>query len=67
MVRAQFLCGLARQHNSNRKFPNRTTSWLVAHTMIFRLFMKGKFDAYVATVTFDQKGPKLNSCMVYCL
>ena len=24
-----------------------STSWLVAHLRIFRLFMKGKFDAYV--------------------
>ena len=27
--------------------------WLVAHPSVFRMFMKGKFDAYV---TFGQKG-----------
>ena len=29
------------------KVANRSTSWLVAHPRIFRLFMKWKFDAYV--------------------
>ena len=31
-------------------------SWIVAHLRMFRLFMKGNFDA----VTFDQKDQKLN-------
>ena len=39
-------------------------SQLVAHSRIFRLFMKGNFDAYA--VTFGQNGPKLNSRLVYC-
>ena len=30
------------------------------------MIMKGKFDAYYVTVTFDQKVPKLNSRLVYC-
>ena len=30
-----------------RKVESRSTSWLVAHSRIFRLFMKGKFDAYL--------------------
>ena len=30
-----------------RKVANRSTSWLVAHPRIFKLFMKGKFDASV--------------------
>ena len=30
-----------------RKVASRSTSWLVAHPRIFRLFMKGKFDSYV--------------------
>ena len=29
------------------KVPSRSLSWLVAHPRIVRLFMKGKFDAYV--------------------
>ena len=29
------------------KVLSRNTSWLVAHPRTFRLFMKGKFDAYV--------------------
>ena len=33
---------------------------------IFRLFMKGKFDTYLCTVTFGSKSPKLNSRPVYC-
>ena len=43
-------------------------SWLVAHSRIFKLFMKGKFDAYVqcTAVTFGQTSPKLNSRPVYC-
>ena len=42
-----------------------STSWLVAHPSIFKLFMTGKFDA-LCILTFDQKGPKLNSRPVYC-
>jgi hypothetical protein len=33
--------------NIYRKVASRSTSWLVAHPRIFRLFMKEKFDAYV--------------------
>ena len=29
------------------KVASSRLSWLVAHSRIFRLFMKGKFDAYV--------------------
>ena len=36
---------------------------LVAHPRIFRLFMKGKFDAYVLW-PFAKKDPKLNSSPV---
>ena len=42
------------------------TCQLVAHFWFFRLFMKGKFDAYVSG-TFGQKSSKLNSRPVYCL
>ena len=30
-----------------RKVASNRLSWIVAHSRIFRLFMKGKFDAYV--------------------
>ena len=30
-----------------RKVVSSRLSWLVAHSKIFGLFMKGKFDAYV--------------------
>ena len=30
-----------------RKVASSRLSWLVAHSRIFRLFIKGKFDAYV--------------------
>ena len=30
-----------------RKVTSSSVSWLVAHQSIFRMFMKGKFDAYV--------------------
>ena len=30
-----------------RKVASSSLSWLVAHFWVFRLFMKGKFDAYV--------------------
>ena len=46
---------------------SRSTSRLVAHPRIFRLFIKVKFDAYICTVNFGAKGPKLNSSLVYCL
>ena len=39
------------------KVASRSTSWLVAHPRIFRLFMRRKFDAYV------QRGSKLNSSL----
>ena len=29
------------------KVASRSTSWLVAHPRLFKLFMKGKFDPYV--------------------
>ena len=34
-------------NTSYRKVASSRLSWLVAHFHIFRLFMKGKFDAYV--------------------
>ena len=37
-------------------------SWLVAHPSIFKLFMKGKFDAYV----YCPKSSKFNSKPDYC-
>ena len=38
------------------------------HKVASRLFMKGKFDAYVhCTVTFDQKSSKLNSRLLVTL
>ena len=33
--------------NKYRKVASSILSWLVAHSRIFRLFMKGKFDAYL--------------------
>ena len=42
-------------------------SRLVPNFQIFRRLKKGKFDAYVSTVTFGQKFPKLNSRPGYCL
>ena len=33
----------------------------------FQTLYAGEIDAYVCTVTFGQKGPKLNSSLVYCL
>ena len=47
-----------------RKVASSSLSRLVAHFWIFRLFMKGKFDAYVL-VTFDQKSSKLVSRSVF--
>ena len=43
-----------------RKVVSSRLSPLVAHLRIFRLFMKGKFDAYVLW-PFGPKVPKLNS------
>ena len=43
------------------KVTSSRLSQLAAHARIFRLFMKGKFDA------FGQKSSKLNSRPVYCL
>ena len=34
-------------HSAYRKVASSRLSWLVAHSGIFRLFSKGKFDAYV--------------------
>ena len=36
---------IMHQNFSYRKVTSRSTSWLVAHPRIFRLFMKGKIDA----------------------
>ena len=44
-----------------RKVASSRLSRLVANPRIFRKLMKGKFDAYVVTVTFGQKVPKLIS------
>ena len=62
------MCQSLVQHNVNiyRKVASSRLSRLVAHPSIFRLFMKGKFDAYVSTVTFVTKSSKLNSRPVYC-
>ena len=49
-----------------RKVASSRLSRLVARPSIFRMFMKGKFDAYLCTVTFGQKFPKLNSRPFYC-
>ena len=34
-------------NKTNRKVASSKLFWLVAHSMILRLFMKGKFDVYV--------------------
>ena len=39
------------------KVASSKLSLLVAHPRIFRLFMKGNFDAYLCAVTFVQNGP----------
>ena len=39
--------GLCYYTLTYHKVASRSTSWLVAHPSIFRMFMKGKFDAYV--------------------
>ena len=41
-----------------RKVASKGLSQLVAHQNTFRMFIKGKFDAHVCTVTFEQKFPK---------
>ena len=51
--------------NEYCKVASSRLSWLVAHLRIFRLFMKGEIWC-LCTVTFWQKGPKLNSSPVYC-
>ena len=48
------------------KVASSRLSRLVAHLRIFRLFVMGKIDAYVHTVTFGQKSSKLKSRPVYC-
>jgi hypothetical protein len=48
------------------KVTSMSISQLVAHTRIFRLFMKGKLDHYVHTVTLGLKDQKLKSSPVYC-
>ena len=53
-----------KKRSNQKKFPNyhkvasSSLSWLVLHFWIFRLFMKGKFYAYLYTVNFDQKSSK---------
>ena len=47
------------------KVASRSTSWLVAHPRIFRLFMRGKFDGHVPW-TYGQRGSKLNISPFYC-
>ena len=49
-----------------RKVASSRLPRLVAHLRIFRLLMKGKFDAYVLCVTFGHKSSKLNSRPVDC-
>ena len=49
------------RQNTYCKIPSSRLSWLVAHARIFRMFMKGNFDAYVPW----NNGPKLNSRPVY--
>ena len=34
-------------HSTYRIVASSRLSWLVAHSRIFRLFIKGKFDAYI--------------------
>ena len=46
-----------------RKVASSRLSRLVARSVIFRLFMKGNFDAYVQN---GQNGQKLNNRPVYC-
>ena len=41
------LCCRAQSHYKYRKVASSRLPWLVAHLSIFRLLMKGKFDAYV--------------------
>ena len=48
-----------------RKVASRSTSRLVAHPKVFRLFMKGKFDPYVLWPLALDLWP-LNSRPVYC-
>ena len=53
---------------SSTKLDHCALSRLVAHLRIFRLFIKGKFVAYViCTVIFGQKSSKLNSRPIYRL
>ena len=62
----KILMPLTSYVNNYSKVASSALFRLVAHFWIFRLFMKGKFDAYLCTVTFCQKSPKLNSSPFYC-
>ena len=63
-IEFQATADLTRGYN---KVASRSITWLVTDPRMFRLIMKGKFDAYgLCTVTFGQKGPKLNSSPGYC-
>ena len=53
------------QNSNYRKVVSSRLSRLVAHSRIFRLFMKGKFDTYVLW-PLAKKSSKLNSRPVYC-
>ena len=46
-----------------RKVASRSTSWLVAHPRIIRLFLKGKFDSYVLW-PLTKKDQKVNSSLL---
>ena len=57
-----------RQKRTYRKVTNARLSWLAAHLRIFRLCMKGKFDAYVLCYVLwplAKRVQKLNSRPVY--
>ena len=57
---------LVKVYELRLKVGSSKLSWLVPHLRIFRLFMKGKLDAYVLW-PLAQKSSKLNSRPVYCL
>ena len=48
-----------------RKVARSKLSWLITHSRIFKLFMKGKFDTYVLQ-PLEKRGSKLYSRLVYC-
>ena len=68
---SSYVWGLASHESMSETYPtiyrkvaSSRLSWLVAHFRIFRLFMKGKFHAYVLW-PFGKKSSKLNSWQVY--